>query len=67
MMPPGDSKVLRYRKRAAELREIAANLKDETAQRELGMVATQYAKLADDIERVEQAHAGPELLRDGSK
>lgn len=52
-MPP-ESKVERYRKRAQELRQIATDLTNETARPELDLVAKQYDKLANDIERVEK-------------
>jgi len=49
---PSASKAARYRKRSEELRQVADNLNDPAAQRELLLVARQYEKLADDIERL---------------
>jgi hypothetical protein len=49
-MPP-DSKVQRYRRRAAELREMAAGAKSLDVQNELLVIAQQYDRLADDVER----------------
>jgi hypothetical protein len=52
---PADSKVQRYRRRAAELRDMAAAAKSLDAQNELLVIAQQYDRLADDLERTRRA------------
>jgi len=56
-MMPSNAKVQRYRRRATELRDMAAAAKTLDAQNELLVIAQQYDRLADDVERSDQDHS----------
>jgi hypothetical protein len=53
-MMPSNAKVQRYRQRATELRDMAAAAKTLEAQNELLVIAQQYDRLADDVERIDK-------------
>jgi hypothetical protein len=48
---PPDTSAERYRRRAAELREMAEATKDAELRREIALIARQYDKLADDVSK----------------
>ncbi len=51
---PPETSADRYRRRAKELRTLAGAAGREETRRELGVIAAQYDKLAEDLDRSER-------------